>query len=121
MTGGSSVLSFRVHDDDVSLTIDPDDSSQLRVAFSSLDKCKAFFQSEVVPDEDANTFTWYIGHVQLSFSFTGTIVPVSLIIAPEDGAGARPALPVLPAAFCHQGLSRLALAGTPPAGVHTQV
>ena len=76
---------FSVHDDDVSFTIDPDDSSQLRVAFSSMDKCKAFFQSEVVPDEDANTFTWYIGHVQLSFSFTGSIVPVSLIIAPEDG------------------------------------
>jgi hypothetical protein len=76
---------FRVHDDDASLTIDPDDPLQLRVAFSSLDKCKAFFQSEVVPDEDANTFTWYIGHVQLSFSFTGTIVPVSLIITPEEG------------------------------------
>ena len=43
---------FRVHDDDASLTIDPDDPLQLRVAFSSLDKCKAFFQSEVVPDEE---------------------------------------------------------------------
>jgi hypothetical protein len=78
---------FSVHDDDVSFSIDPDDSSQLRVAFSSMDKCKAFFHSEVVPDEDANTFTWYIGHVQLSFSFTGSIVPDSLIIAPEDGLG----------------------------------
>jgi hypothetical protein len=76
---------FRTHDDKVSIDIDPEDPDQLLLSFSSLDSCKSFFQSEVVPDDAASTFTWLIGHVSMTSAFNGTIVPVSLTITPDVG------------------------------------
>ena len=71
---------FLVHDDELVCTEAADETDTLILTFSSLERIKAFFADEVVPDNCGSTLSWLLGHVSLTFTFTGSIIPVNLNI-----------------------------------------
>ena len=71
---------FLVHDDELLCTESADEADTIIITFSSLDRIKLFFATEVVPDPAGLSFSWLLGHVSLTFVFTGSIIPVNLNI-----------------------------------------
>jgi hypothetical protein len=77
---------FLVLDDELECTESADAADTIILTFSSLERIKGFFADEVVPDNCGSTFSWLLGHVSLTFTFTGSIIPVNLNIQEHPSA-----------------------------------
>ena len=80
---------FLVHDDELLCTESVDEADTIILTFSTIDRIKGFFANEVVPYPSGLSFSWLLGHVSLTFTFTGSIIPVNLNIQEHPSDASR--------------------------------